>query len=262
VTHSADHLGDDLLSAFVDDQLTPDEAQQVRAHLATCSVCQERLDGFRSVAALLRRLPEVEPPRDLSLGPRHVVDPPNVIRLRRWYVVARTSAATLAAAFVFLSVGALYVDSRPTATATESVRTTVAQDGAASAPAAPQVAPAASTPPVRAAAPAVAPAGAPAAAAQASPAAGAAAVARAVPSKPQPDDQVAAATSINPLPTLPPTPQPTAVAFTAPGTSGSVPVDPAAPLRNAALGVGVVAVLTLLAALVVRHRLRQSPSQF
>jgi anti-sigma factor RsiW len=261
VTQSADHIGDDLLSTLVDDQLTPDEAERVRAHLARCAACQERLEEFRSVAALLRGLPELEPPRDFSLGPRLVADPPNVIRLRRWYVVARTSAATLAAAFVFLSVGALYVDSRPAAGA--SIR--VSTSGDASAPRAPEVAPPPTTAPaaVRAAAPASAPgAAAPAAVPAASPAVGAAAAARPAPGKPQPDDQVAAATSINPLPTLPPTPQPTAVALSAPSTVSNVPPDPAAPLRNAALGVGILAVLTLLAALAVRHRLRQSASHF
>jgi len=252
-----DHIDDDLLSAFVDDQLTPDEAEHVRAHLATCSVCQARLEEFRSVAALLRRLPEVAPPRDFSLGPRLLVDPPNVVRLRRWYVVARTSAATLAAAFVFLSVGALYVDTRPAPTATSTNR--LSSSGDASAPAPPQIAPSAPTPAIKAAAPAAAQAVAP----QASPAAGAAAAARAVASKPQPDDQVAAATSVNPLPTLPPTPQPTTVAvLSAPRTAEAAPPDPAAPLRIAAIGVGLVAVLTLLAALVARHRLRQSASHF
>ena len=59
---------------------------------------------------MLRQLPEVDPPRDFSLGPRLVADPPNVIRLQRWYTATRAAAASLAAVFVLLVAGTLYVD--------------------------------------------------------------------------------------------------------------------------------------------------------
>ena len=131
-----DHIADLILSAAIDDQLTPDEARQANAHLETCSVCRARLDELRSVVGLLRALPELEVPRDFSLGPRLVADPPNVVRLRRWYGFARAGAASLAAAFVFLSAGALYVDSQPgTSTVGLSAQS---QFASAPAPAAPQ----------------------------------------------------------------------------------------------------------------------------
>jgi len=106
------HVADQTLSAFIDDQLTPDEATHAKLHLETCLVCSVRLDELRALVRLLQILPSVEPQRDFSIGPRLVRDPPNVVRLRRWYGVVRAGAATLAAAFVFLSVSALYVDSR------------------------------------------------------------------------------------------------------------------------------------------------------
>jgi anti-sigma factor RsiW len=216
------HLDDETLSALVDDQLPFEERSAAEAHLGTCTACRQELDGFRSVATLLRALPEVEPPREFTLGPRLVADPPNLIRLRRWYTATRIAAGSLAAVFVFLSVGALYVDTRPAPTSSlaDSARPQVVASSVAAGQSAP--APAA----VRAAAPAAAPARAP-----------------------QPDDQVAAATSVNPLPTVAPTPAPAVVvpAVAAP--------DSGAPWRASAAFAGVLAVVVLLSAVVLRHRL-------
>jgi len=255
VTHPVDHLDDDLLSAIVDDQLTPNERSQVQAHLETCSACQERLEEFRSVAGLLQRLPDLPPPRDFSLGPRLLVDPPNVIRLRRWYTATRVAAGSLAAVFVLLSVGTLYVDSRPTSTSREIAVVARPQVASAPAPQDAQPAPAAaptSAPAVKAAAPAAAPA--------------AAGAARPAGANPEPlDQQAAAATSQRSLPTPAPTPQPTVFSVvppSPPALTTSAAVDSAAPLRTAAILVGVLAVLTLLATLMVRHRLRQSAPHF
>jgi hypothetical protein len=252
VTQPIKHLDDEVLSAFVDRQLTPDETAQVKAHLETCSVCSAQFESFQSLAQLLRGLPEVEPPRDFALGPRVVADPPNVIRLRRWYTATRVAAACFAAVFVLLSVGTLYVDSRPgAATSAQVIQPRLltapsAADGTGAAPpainqpaAAPQASVAAPAP-IRAAAPQ---------------SAGAAAAKPAT--TPQADDQVAATTSSRALPTPPPptlvpTPQPvSAPLFIQPPAS-----DPVAPLRTSAAIVGVLAVLALLGALVVRHRLQ------
>jgi hypothetical protein len=221
VTQSSEHLSDELLSAFVDDQLTPAEAAAVQAHARTCPECLERADGMRAVALLLGSLPDVEPPRDFKLGPRLLADPPNVVRLRRWYAATRVAAAALAAIFVVLSAGTLYVDSRsrpaPTAALVESAPAAQSQSAPAAAPRAP--------------------------------AAGAAAAVRSAPAaKPQADDQVAAATSVKPLPT----PVSTAIA---PLSVPVAPPDTAAPLRVAAALVGLLAVFVLLATFVVRHRL-------
>jgi anti-sigma factor RsiW len=240
VSQPTDHLDDELLSALVDAELSSDEMAFAQSHLASCTECNERLENFRSVAVLVRRLPELEPPRDFALGPRLVVDPPNVIRLRRWYTATRAAAASLAAVFVLLAAGALYIDSRPgVVPAAELAKPQVLSSAPAS-----QAAPAAAP---RAAVPQASPALAPAA--------GAAAAARpAAPS--QPDDQVAATTSVRPLPTLAPTPTvvvPLArvVAAAQPSDAG----DPAGPVRLAAIAAGILAALSLLATLLVRHRL-------
>jgi len=252
VTHS-DHLADDVLSQLVDDQRSPAKAQ---AHLETCVVCQARLEEMRTLVGLLRSLPSVEPPRDFRLGPRVVGDPPNVVRLRRWYAVTRAGAGALAAAFVFLSVGALYVDSRPAAApatlasksqpAAQSAPDTVARDTATN------VSPPPTPAPRAAAAPAVAPQ---------PPAAGAAARSNQVdpaPTSTEPGDQIAAATTARPLPTQVPTP--TLVAQSAPPSASVAPSTPqpdtAAPLRIASAIVGILSALGILVALLMRHRLR------
>jgi hypothetical protein len=253
VTQPTKHIDDEILSAFVDNQITPDEVAHVQEHLATCAECSAHFDGFQGVAQLLRGLPEIEPPRDLALGPRLVADPPNVIRLQRWYTATRAVAASLAAVWVLLSVGALYVDSRPSAATSAQVAqprllaSPSEADGSDAAPpalnqpaTAPQASPAPQAP-VRAAAPQ---------------SAGAAAAKPAT--TPQADDQVAATTSVRTLPTLPPptlapTPRPaSAPPFVQPAASS----DPAAFLRAIAEIVGVLAVLALVAAMVVRRRLQ------
>jgi hypothetical protein len=259
VTHP-DHLADEELSELVDDQLTPDEASRAQAHLGTCSACQARLDEMRELVGMLHALPSVEPPRDFRLGPRLVADPPNVIRLRRWYAWSRVAAGALAAVFVFLSVGTLYVDSRPvssTATlaskAQPSAPTPAAQNapGAESRDTSSGPVPVAPSPAARAAAPALAPqppaaGGAPAVRSQAAPA----------PTSTEPD-QVAAATTVRPLPTQVPTPTQIAQPATpfASAAPAPQPTDPAAPLRIAAVLVGVLAAFGILLALFVRHRL-------
>jgi hypothetical protein len=252
VTQSTDHIDDEALSALVDNQLTPDEAAHVHAHMDSCAACQERSQAVRSVAELLRGLPDVEPPRDFQLGPRVLRDPPNVIRLRRWYTATRVAAASLAAVFVFLSVGTLYVDSRPAVAPAVSTAADATQPQVLSAPAgAPQNAePAAQSAPK--------PAAAAVAARQSSPvpAAGVAAAARPA-QAPESDDQVAAATSVNPLPTPVPTPVPLARSIPVPAAQPAAPIDTAAPWRNSAAVAGVLAVLALLAALVARHRLQR-----
>lgn len=248
MTRSADHIGDDLLSAFVDDQVTPQDRALVQAHLRTCALCQQRLDELRAVVDLLRALPDVPTPRDFTLGPRAVADPPNVVRLRRWYAATRVAAGSLAAVFVLLTAGVLYVDSRPThlaSTAASQPRPQVAL-----------VATSGQSGGERAAPPTTAPAVAPKAAG-AAPATSPAPVMKA----PQPaaptTDQQAATTSTSALPTLVPTPAPTAVP-SLPAAVAAASTDDPAPLRIAAIAIGILAVLALVTAVAVRHRLQRA----
>jgi hypothetical protein len=241
-----------------------------------------RLATQPSPAADLRPAAQPSPAADLRLDAplegapeapsrlRLVADPPNVIRLRRWYSVARAGAASLAAAFVFLSAGALYVDSQPVSSTASSglasSQDAVSQPGAVPAASPPAVA-------VRAVAPA-------AQSAPAAPNAGAAQSAPAPPQSAQPvaqngpaaaarpqnaahattsdtaADQTAAATSVRALPTPFPTPTPPRLPANASPQAAPTSTNSAAPLRIAAALVGVLAALGLLLTLVVRHRLK------
>lgn len=265
-----DHLADEVFSELVDDQLAADEVSGAQAHLATCSDCQTRLDEMRAVVGLVQSLPSIEPPREFQIGPRLVADPPNVVRLRRWYAVARVSAGALAAAFVFVSVGTLYVDSRPATRPAVLSASSKAQPAPVQAPGAAGSrenangdAPPAAVP--RVAVPAASPA---ARAVSAPPAAGAAgdaaqSLAGPTPTSAETGDQIAAATTVRPLPTQVPTP---ALAPRTPVGGANSPVtsqqvEPAAPLRIAAALLGALAALGILSALLIRHRLQAvSPS--
>ena len=52
----------ELLSALLDDALSPAERQAIDAHLATCAECARELTELRETVALLERLPPVHAP--------------------------------------------------------------------------------------------------------------------------------------------------------------------------------------------------------
>ena len=262
MTQPTSHIDDDALSAFVDQNLGPDDLARTRDHLDTCADCQERLDGLRSVAALLRQLPEIEPPRDFALGPRVVQDPPNVVRLRAWYTAARASAAALAAVCVLLLAGTLYLDAKPAAPGVRPA--SVAVPAAAPATPAPPAAaaPRAVTPQSAQAAPAAPQAPASTATGQSTTGQPRSAASDGAPRptalSPQSDDQVAAATSISPLPTPPPTPVATAVPAPVAAAVATAESGPGAPLGLGAVAAGILAMVALLIALATRRRLQRA----
>jgi anti-sigma factor RsiW len=80
------HL-DDVLSAYLDGEVTDAERAEVESHLATCAECRSDLDGEADVRRLLRELPAVDPPfgfyeRILRDGPGATGRPDKKRRLR------------------------------------------------------------------------------------------------------------------------------------------------------------------------------------
>jgi hypothetical protein len=295
VTSVADHLSDEQLSTLLDAQLAAADETAALAHLATCSACTRRLADFRAVSTLLRQLPEVEPPRDFLVGPRVVAEPTNVIRLQRWYTWSRAAAGSLAAVFVFLVAGTLFVDATrpitvpqaalapaprgevrtadsPATAPTANTAGAESQPAAAPKPAAPAAPPPAATPqqapaaqqaakPATAAQEAAKPAGAAQEASKPAAAAPAALQARAQPTPAANEQPLTAADASDQVKA--------ATSVSALATATSVPVaqpsrdfaaspvtDAAAPWRAAASVAGILAALALLIAFVVRHRLR------
>ena len=242
-----DHLSDEALSALID-QLHSGHSSNGQAHLAGCASCEQRLRDLRVVVEMLRALPAIEPPRSFVLGPRPAAEPANVVRLRRWYVATRALGASLAAVFVLLVAGSAYLD-LPAGPAQQPTSEPAPLGQPALAPA-PDAAPraAAPTPP---ATPVPAGAAAPRVQVQRPAAPAAPAPGDATPST----DQVIATTAVRPLPTLTPVRLPPPVAAVVREAPAG---DPGAPLRVAASVVGVLAVLSLLLTVVLRHRLRQA----
>lgn len=106
------HLTEEMLSAAVDGQLSAEERAAAEQHLHRCAACQERRADLERVVALLGELPELDPPRAFTIGPRAAVDranAPTLFRLRRWYLAARIGTAAAAALCVALLAGSFLV---------------------------------------------------------------------------------------------------------------------------------------------------------
>ena len=87
-----------LLSAYVDDYLSPRERERVTQHLAECEACREELALLRATVQLLNRVPQATPLRSFA-----VAEPKPVPR-RAPLPVLRTAVAITAALAVFLLV--------------------------------------------------------------------------------------------------------------------------------------------------------------
>jgi hypothetical protein len=97
-----DHAGD-ALSALVDGELDPEQEAAVRAHVAECPACAEELEGIRRSRRVVRLLPAVDVPSDVTArllavddgsGGRTVV---SVVGNRRWFAAVVAVAASVAA---------------------------------------------------------------------------------------------------------------------------------------------------------------------
>jgi len=53
------------LSAYMDREVAPEQAERIRIHLAACPRCRRQVETFRQVGTLVRAVPEVGPPAGL-----------------------------------------------------------------------------------------------------------------------------------------------------------------------------------------------------
>jgi hypothetical protein len=99
---SGEHAGD-ALSALVDGELDPEEEAVVRAHLAECQACTDELEDIRRSRRVVRLLPAVDLPRDVTARLFAIGDPasaPSVVSVlghRRRLATAVAVAASVAA---------------------------------------------------------------------------------------------------------------------------------------------------------------------
>jgi len=87
----------DLLSSFLDDELTAAERAEVEAHLSACSECREHLLSLRALSSALREEPVPPVPAGLEEGIGRRLDAATVVPFRRRFAIPATIAATIAA---------------------------------------------------------------------------------------------------------------------------------------------------------------------
>ena len=101
----SEHPGDELISAYMDDEATEAERLAVSRHLPACEVCTSRLEELREISNLLGALPAVPAPRSFAL-PIEAANP-----AAAWFRWMRLGAAFATFAFVALfAFNISYVD--------------------------------------------------------------------------------------------------------------------------------------------------------
>lgn len=99
---TAEHA-EDALSALVDGELDADEEAAVRAHVAGCPACADELEGIRRSRRVVRLLPAVDVPEDVTARLLAIDDEPGgrtvvpVVGNRRRLATAIAVAASVAA---------------------------------------------------------------------------------------------------------------------------------------------------------------------
>lgn len=104
------HLSPDVLSAYIDDQLSPAERESAARHLAACTACQHELAELRATVRLLHGLPQVRPHRSFTLDPAQteaVRYPPETSRFGRLLPVLRVATVVVAVLLVAVVAGDL-----------------------------------------------------------------------------------------------------------------------------------------------------------
>ena len=91
----------DLLSAYMDGQVSDSEARRVEQHLDGCDECRLDLESLTETVALLRDLSELEVPRSFALSEA----PAEAVRMPRLISGVRLAAPVAAVALVLLVVG-------------------------------------------------------------------------------------------------------------------------------------------------------------
>jgi hypothetical protein len=101
--HSEHKRVGELLSAYIDGELSIEEATLVERHLRDCSTCTQDLETLRQTVNLVQQLPAISPPRSFTIS--HLVVPE-----RRWawgYVYLRGATALTALLLIVLLAGDL-----------------------------------------------------------------------------------------------------------------------------------------------------------
>ena len=96
------HIATELLSAYLDGQVTSRECSQVEQHLRVCAACARELETLRYTTRLLRAVPRVSVPRAFTLSEAEARR--EVARRRASRVLPYLRGATALAAALLLVV--------------------------------------------------------------------------------------------------------------------------------------------------------------
>jgi len=96
---------EEMLSAYLDGELSPKEQARAERHLAQCADCAQNLHTLRQTTALLGQLPPVAVPRAFTVRPTQVAQRARLLQTRRTYgyLRAATALATVLLAVVLAS---------------------------------------------------------------------------------------------------------------------------------------------------------------
>lgn len=100
-----------LLSAYMDGYLSPEETERVKTHLEECQRCREELDSLQATVDLVRCLPIVTAPRSFEVAVPRLIPRPAFFGTLR---LATAVAAVFLAFFFTADVTHLFVESVPT----------------------------------------------------------------------------------------------------------------------------------------------------
>jgi hypothetical protein len=113
------HLSVDLLSAYLDGQVTAAERARIEEHLPTCPACQRELNSLRQTVTLLHAMPRVPLPRAFILSEVQVGIHRPVSRLA-WHRGALSGLAAVTA-IALVAIVAITLLRQPTRNPSETI---------------------------------------------------------------------------------------------------------------------------------------------
>ncbi len=100
---------EEMLSAYIDGELSPTERALVEKHLAQCADCTQNLRTLRQTVALLGELSPVVAPRAFTIRPVEPAPSPSFFQTRRAYDFLRAATAVAAILFAVVLAGDVFV---------------------------------------------------------------------------------------------------------------------------------------------------------
>ena len=100
---------EEMLSAYLDRELSPKEQARVEKHLVQCAACAQNLHTLRQTVALLGELPAVAVPRAFTVRPTPAAQRLSFFRTRQAYVYLRAATALATILFAVVLAGDVFL---------------------------------------------------------------------------------------------------------------------------------------------------------